>query len=654
MTFGRQQRLPRQDTRSRRNAARMAQAGQLGDGLVANALGQMSIGLSATPGLEFDGGLIQVKVAAPITRTGDGVGLSFGTGLQNDGGTLKTKDSEIVHDNLSGFVADEHVAHSGVSITAGTGMTGGGDITTTRTLGIDRTVTDLWYAAAGAHAATHEVGGDDLVSHDSLTDFVANEHIDWTNAVENFGTTGSMSVGATAIFNAGYTDTDFVIRKNTAGLAYVYDGGADTHSFSGTVNLATCVNAGVDTDKFLVLDAGGNVDYRTGAEVINDGGGLTSANIIPQEVPETGSIRLGLGGGGSIASATGATILGYYAGEKLEDGIACTYVGEFAGRFQVDGNYNTFVGGSAGSGSSGVSIDCKENSSLGYASLYSLTTGDYNTAVGRAAGYGLTTGSSNVCLGYYAGRNQTTNSNLLIVDNQDRGDAATELTNAILYGVMAAAPASQTLRINTGNITTTGHFRFDSDSSHLYMGGDDDLSISHDGANASIATTTGELQLGGTGAGIVLEDTQITIGDGVDDVVVTFAGGAASGIFRWLEDEDYFQVDDDVRFTDRYVGHTTSQATTGAAIDNVDVATINVLFVDTSIGDVTIGGFVGGVNGQHLSVVVSDATNNATLEHAEGTGNQDIYLESGGDETKTATYGGWTLVCDGSNWYQVK
>lgn len=57
------------------------------------------------------------------------------------------------------------------------------------------------------------------------------------------------------------------------------DGGAFSFTtsgaitFSNTVNLTTCINAGVDTDKFLVLDAGGNIDFRTGAEILSDIGG---------------------------------------------------------------------------------------------------------------------------------------------------------------------------------------------------------------------------------------------------------------------------------------------------------------------------------------------------------------------------------------------
>lgn len=88
--------------------------------------------------------------------------------------------------------------------------------------------------------------------------------------------------------------------------------------------------------------------------------------------------------------------------------------------------------------------------------------------------------------------------------------------------------------------------------------------------------------------------------------------------------------------------------------DNVDVADIGILFLDCSANDVTIGGFIGGVNGQHLHISrLCAAANDATLEHNEGTGNQDIFLHAGGDETLTGEYGGWTLVCNGSHWFDV-
>ena len=65
---------------------------------------------------------------------------------------------------------------------------------------------------------------------------------------------------------------------------------------------------------------------------------------------------------------------------------------------------------------------------MGYAALYSLSTGGYNTALGFQAAYNVTTGTGNVCLGYKAGMGQmTTTSNQLYVarSNTAKGNAAT-------------------------------------------------------------------------------------------------------------------------------------------------------------------------------------------------------------------------------------
>ena len=46
-------------------------------------------------------------------------------------------EASINHDNLSGFVANEHIDHTGVTLTAGAGITGGGDISANREFKID-------------------------------------------------------------------------------------------------------------------------------------------------------------------------------------------------------------------------------------------------------------------------------------------------------------------------------------------------------------------------------------------------------------------------------------------------------------------------------------------------------------------------------------
>ena len=71
-----------------------------------------------------------------------------------------------------------------------------------------------------------------------------------------------------------------------------------------------------------------------------------------------------------------------------------------------------------------------------------------NLFLGNNAGNIATNGVRGISLGNYAGSRQTTLDDLLIVDNQQRADIATEQTNSILYGVMGSTPADQTLRIN--------------------------------------------------------------------------------------------------------------------------------------------------------------------------------------------------------------
>jgi hypothetical protein len=80
--------------------------------------------------------------------------LTVSTGLQISTTNITTKDSEIVHDNLSGFVANEHIDHTSVTLTAGTGLTGGGDISTNRTFAVDGVLEDL--DTLGANSADSE------------------------------------------------------------------------------------------------------------------------------------------------------------------------------------------------------------------------------------------------------------------------------------------------------------------------------------------------------------------------------------------------------------------------------------------------------------------------------------------------------------------
>ena len=90
-------------------------------------------------------------------------------------------------------------------------------------------------------------------------------------------------------------------------------------SVAGSLTLGNVAAAGSDTDKFLVLDGSGNVDYRTGTQVLSDiGGGTGDGDItgvtITADDTNTASDTAGsadftvAGGSGLTSSVSGTTI----------------------------------------------------------------------------------------------------------------------------------------------------------------------------------------------------------------------------------------------------------------------------------------------------------------------------------------------------------
>lgn len=62
--------------------------------------------------------------------------LTVGSGLSLSGTTLSVAVGSVDHDSLSGFVANEHINHAGVTLTAGEGLTGGGTIAASRSFAL--------------------------------------------------------------------------------------------------------------------------------------------------------------------------------------------------------------------------------------------------------------------------------------------------------------------------------------------------------------------------------------------------------------------------------------------------------------------------------------------------------------------------------------
>jgi len=177
--------------------------------------------------------------------------VALGTGLDLTASTLTTNDAEIDHDALLNFVADEHVAHTGVTLTAGAGLTGGGDISVSRTFDVG--------AGTGISVAADAVSTNDSeIVHDNLSGFVANEHIDHTSVTftAGDGLSGGGDISANRTF-----DVDML------GLEDLVDPGADRIYFwDDSAGISDWLIVGTNlsiTDKTLNASAGGPGDHTT-------------------------------------------------------------------------------------------------------------------------------------------------------------------------------------------------------------------------------------------------------------------------------------------------------------------------------------------------------------------------------------------------------
>ena len=152
-----------------------------GDGAIDAVVSSSFVrGLVSVTDAGGDGSLAYNSGTGVITYTGPSASevrahLSAGTGINYSGGAFSTDDSEIVHDSLSGFVSNEHIDHSGVTLTAGDGLSGGGTIAASRSFAVDSTVVRT--------SGTQTVGGAKTFSADAV--FQGNVTISGTQTVVN-------------------------------------------------------------------------------------------------------------------------------------------------------------------------------------------------------------------------------------------------------------------------------------------------------------------------------------------------------------------------------------------------------------------------------------------------------------------------------------
>jgi len=234
---------------------------------------------------------------------------------------------------------------------------------------------------------------------------------------------------------------------------------------TGNNNLFFGDAAGIKTEN------GNNNMVLGGNSLVNNvsGGDNTAigVNVLTLATGVNGSV--GIGSGALTASTTG------------DRNIA---IGQNVLSRNTTGSNNVSIGAS----SMFWSVNGHSNVVIGYLAGLGASTKSYDRCVllGTSSGQALTTGDDCIFIGYGAGSKQTTNQDLFILDNRSRADIATESTNALLYGVMASTPASQTLRINAVATVSQNLIVGIADSAKAYFGAGQDMSVYYDGTDGYI------------------------------------------------------------------------------------------------------------------------------------------------------------------------
>jgi hypothetical protein len=307
--------------------------------------------------------------------------------------SLFSASSQVQHNSTTGYVANEHIDHTTVSISAGSGLTGGGTIAATRTLTLDTGSTHFTGGvttrvnALGVFSSSAQVSYTGLssipsgivssstqipallpngtvsassqVAHNSTTGYVANEHIDHTTVSISAGSglTGGGTIAATRTLTLDTGSTHFTggvtTRVNALGV----------YSSSAQLVVSAYTNA---TDNRVITSTGaGGINAESNltfdGDTLNVNGDLTATTksfLINHPIKQNHKLRYGslespyhgirLTGEGIVTGGKCQINLPDYIGSFVhEDGVNIQLTGVGHNKVlwvsTIDLEHNTFI-----------------------------------------------------------------------------------------------------------------------------------------------------------------------------------------------------------------------------------------------------------------------------------------------------------------------
>ena len=160
--------------------------------------------------------------------------------------TLISSSAQVDHDSTTNFVANEHIDHTSVTMTAGNGLTGGGDISSTRTFNVASANNGITINADNIELAT---------ASSTFTDGVKSK-LDSESVISASAFSSPSQGTVRATINGNNTDVDTGLQTGDsptfAGLTVNGDLTVTGNTFEAQVS-----NLNVE-DKFIIVNSGSN------------------------------------------------------------------------------------------------------------------------------------------------------------------------------------------------------------------------------------------------------------------------------------------------------------------------------------------------------------------------------------------------------------
>jgi hypothetical protein len=191
------------------------------------------------------------------------------SGADTNKATITALNSILDHNALVNYVANRHIDHSGVSIVAGSGLTGGGTIEASRTLTLDINGLAADAIATGDFLPFWDISGTDnnkitfgnlvaSIDHNALLNYVANQHVDHTSVTltAGAGLTGGGTIAANRTFTVG-AGTGITVNADDVALDTAHSRNVDHSAVSISTTEGIQGGGTIAATRTLKLDING-------------------------------------------------------------------------------------------------------------------------------------------------------------------------------------------------------------------------------------------------------------------------------------------------------------------------------------------------------------------------------------------------------------